>query len=155
MSVLGERIKSMRTSRKWTQGELATKIGTTKQVISNWERSKANPDPGQIITLANTFNVSSDYLLGISNFHVPHFSDPFDQQSIYTDIDNSFVKVKGFDLVNLINSDTPLTIGNYEINPNDKKMLTSIIEITLSRIIEVQEETLKSHLRMNEVSQLF
>ncbi|OBY78000.1 hypothetical protein BBG47_18840 [Paenibacillus sp. KS1] len=159
MSVLGERIKSTRSSRKWTQEELAKKIGTTKQVISNWERSKANPDPKQIIALANTFEVSSDYLLGLSNFPTPHFRDLFGQLSILKEKDYSFVKDKGWDLVELINSDTPLTVGSNKISPNEKKMLTTIIEITLSSIKKVtrdiQEETLKSLINIGEESQLF
>lgn len=140
MLLLGERIKSTRTSREWTQEELARKIRTTKHVISNWERGKANPDPEQIIALANTFGVSADYLLGLSNFPEPHFRDPFGQLSISPQVDYSFVKGMAWDLVKLINSGITLTVDSEEISPNDKKMFTTIIEVTFKRLKEVAHE---------------
>jgi transcriptional regulator with XRE-family HTH domain len=140
MLVLGERIKSTRTSREWTQEELAKKIRTTKHVISNWERGKANPDPKQIIALATAFEVSADYLLGLSNFPEPYFRDPFGQLSMYPEIDYSFVKGLGWDLIKLIDSGIPLLVDSESISPSDKKMITTIIEVTLKRIIEVSLE---------------
>lgn len=136
MLVIGERIKSTRTSKEWTQEQLAQKIGATKHVISNWERGKANPDPKQIIALATAFEVSADYLLGLSNFPEPHIRDPLGQLTIYPEIDYSFVKGMGWDLVKLIDSGIPLLVDSEEISPNDKKMLTTIIEVTLKRVKE-------------------
>ncbi len=159
MLVLGERIRNTRTSREWTQEELAKKIRTTKHVISNWERGKANPDPSQIIALANAFEVSADYLLGLSSFPEPHFRDPFGQLSIMPAIDYSFVKGMAWDLPRLINSGITLTVDSNEISPNDKRMITTIIEVTVSRIKEVtrevKEETLESISKMDQNSQLF
>ncbi|MEK5490735.1 helix-turn-helix transcriptional regulator [Paenibacillus sp. FSL R7-0297] len=140
MLVLGERIKNMRNSKEWTQEELANKIGTTKHVISNWERSKANPDPRQIIGLANTFEVSSDYLLGLTNFPEPHFRDPFGQLSIFPQIDYAFVKGTSWDLPKLINSGIPLFVENKEISYKDKQMLNSVIEVIMKRMKEVEDE---------------
>ncbi|MCK8487017.1 helix-turn-helix domain-containing protein [Paenibacillus sp. MBLB2552] len=140
MLVLGERIKSSRISREWTQEELAKKIGTTKHVISNWERDKANPDPAQIVALADVFEVSTDYLLGLSNFPQPHFWDPFGQLSIMPVIDYSFVQGMAWDLPRLINSGITLTVNGTEIAPKDKKLITTIIELTLERIKEAQRE---------------
>lgn len=140
MSVLGERIKQMRVSREWTQEELANRIGTTKHVISNWERGKANPDPEQIIALANTLEVSADYLLGLTNYPQPHFRDPFGQLSITPTIDYSFVKKMGWDLPKLINSGIPLTIDNDEISSGDKEMIITIIQAAFKRKREVARE---------------
>ncbi|MNO90751.1 HTH-type transcriptional regulator ImmR [compost metagenome] len=159
MLVLGERIKNTRTSREWTQEELAKKIRTTKHVISNWERDKANPDPEQIIALANVFEVSADYLLGLSSFPEPHFRDPFGQLSIMPAIDYSFVKGIAWDLPRLINSGITLTVDGNEITPKDKKLITTIIEVTLNRIkeatCEAKVETLESLSKMDQDSQLF
>lgn len=38
MSEIGERIRDLRIKLEWTQDLLAQKIGTSKYVISNWER---------------------------------------------------------------------------------------------------------------------
>src|SRR5689334_2234156 len=120
MLQLGERIKTTRISKGWTQEELAKKIRTTKYVISSWERGKANPDPLQIIAMANSFEVSADYLLGLTNFPEPHFRDPFGQISIMPAIDYSFVKGTAWDLLKLINSGITLTVAGNEISSKDK-----------------------------------
>ncbi|MEB4783712.1 helix-turn-helix domain-containing protein [Paenibacillus polymyxa] len=36
MNILGQRCGNLRLLHKWTQEELANKIGVTKQVVSNW-----------------------------------------------------------------------------------------------------------------------
>lgn len=133
MLILGERIKTSRISRGWTQEELAGKIGTTKHVISNWERNKGNPDPEQITTLANTFEVSADYLLGLSNFSEPHFRDPFGQITLMPTIDYSFVKGSTWDLLKLLRSGIPLTVDVNEIASKDKELIATIIEAILTR----------------------
>lgn len=61
---LGERIKEQRLKQKWTQDVLAQKIGTSKHVISNWERGVANPDCKQIVLLCKALSVSADFYSG-------------------------------------------------------------------------------------------
>ncbi|MNW40221.1 HTH-type transcriptional regulator ImmR [compost metagenome] len=133
MLILGERIRTSRISRGWTQEELAGKIDTTKHVISNWERNKGNPDPEQITALANTFEVSADYLLGLSNFPEPHFRDPFGQITLIPTIDYSFVKGSTWDLLKLLFSGIPLTIDVNAITSKDKELIATIIEAIITR----------------------
>ncbi|HPR64597.1 MAG TPA: helix-turn-helix transcriptional regulator [Thermoanaerobaculia bacterium] len=57
------RIAELRDERGWTQGELADKIGVHIQTLGRWERQKSKPDSDDIINLAKTFEVTSDYLL--------------------------------------------------------------------------------------------
>ncbi|WP_052769899.1 helix-turn-helix domain-containing protein [Paenibacillus sp. IHB B 3415] len=142
MLVLGERIKNTRISKEWTQEELGKKISvnTTKHVISSWERGKSNPDPSQIYALANTLEVSSDYLLGLSNFPEPHFRDPFGQLSTFPQIDYAFVKGTSWDLPKLIDSGISLFVENRELSYKDKQMLTSVIETIMKRMKEVEDE---------------
>lgn len=64
--MLGDRIKDLRVARQISQQELATKMGVTKQTVSNWENDNADPTIRTIIDLAYFFGVSADYLLGIS-----------------------------------------------------------------------------------------
>ncbi|MGS5021845.1 helix-turn-helix domain-containing protein [Paenibacillus sp. JJ1683] len=44
MNTLGHQCRNLRLLHKWTQEELANKIGVTKQVVSNWERNVARPE---------------------------------------------------------------------------------------------------------------
>lgn len=50
-----------------TQNQLANIIGKTRQAVNNYTLGNTAPDADTIIKLANYFNVSSDYLLGLSN----------------------------------------------------------------------------------------
>ncbi|WP_342427224.1 helix-turn-helix transcriptional regulator [Paenibacillus sp. FSL L8-0158] len=67
MNTLGQRCRNLRLLHKWTQEELANKIGVTKQVVSNWERNVARPEINHLISLAEVFDVTTDYLLCIAN----------------------------------------------------------------------------------------
>ncbi len=48
------------------QSELATTTGLSQKSISNYETGKTNPDSYAIIKLAAFFNVTTDYLLGVT-----------------------------------------------------------------------------------------
>lgn len=64
--MLGEKIKELRLSFSLSQVELGNKIGVSKQCISNWENENIVPSIEMLIKLANTFNVSTDYLLELN-----------------------------------------------------------------------------------------
>lgn len=55
-------IKRFRTERRWTQPQLADKIGVSSQTISNWETGLKIPRMGSLEKLATVFNVTVDDL---------------------------------------------------------------------------------------------
>lgn len=57
------RLRQLRLDRNVTQQQIADFLKTTKNSISNWELGKTEPDINSIKTLANYFDVSTDYLL--------------------------------------------------------------------------------------------
>ena len=59
------RIKELRAETGLNQGELAKAINTTQRNISNWENGINEPDFRMLISLAQYFDVSVDYLLGL------------------------------------------------------------------------------------------
>lgn len=63
---VGERINELRKKNGFTQEQLAELLRVSPQAISKWERGVANPDLYLIPSIAEVFNVSSDYLLGIA-----------------------------------------------------------------------------------------
>ena len=63
--VLGKNIRDLRTACGWNQVELAKRLNVTKQTVSNWENENILPSVETLIRLAKTFNVSTDYLLGL------------------------------------------------------------------------------------------
>ena len=70
--MLGTRIKELRKEFGLSQVELAMRMEVTKQTISNWENGNIQPSIDMLVGLANVFNVTTDYLLGLDD--VPRLS---------------------------------------------------------------------------------
>lgn len=64
--MLSKRIYELRMSFGWTQVQLAQKLGITKQTVSNWENDNIQPSIDMLVKLSRIFNVSTDYLLGLT-----------------------------------------------------------------------------------------
>ena len=64
--MLNKRIYELRMSFGWTQVQLAQKLSVTKQTVSNWEIDNIQPSIEMIIKLSRIFNVTTDYLLGLT-----------------------------------------------------------------------------------------
>jgi transcriptional regulator with XRE-family HTH domain len=64
---ISQTVKELRQLRGITQAELANSLGVKQSCVSKWERGNTVPNVVQIIALARFFDVSADYILGISN----------------------------------------------------------------------------------------
>lgn len=60
--IIGENIKQYRLQNGWTQQELGSKIGMSKNAIGNYEKGFRSPKKDTMFDLANAFNVSIDDL---------------------------------------------------------------------------------------------
>lgn len=58
------RIRKLRKESGMSQTELAKQLGVVQSTLSYWEQGKYDIDNSSLITLANYFDVSVDYLLG-------------------------------------------------------------------------------------------
>ncbi|MBO6264039.1 MAG: helix-turn-helix transcriptional regulator [Clostridia bacterium] len=65
---IGVRIKDLRKEKNISQSELANAIGVSQKAIDYWERGVNEPKASYIVALADFFNVSADYLLGIKDY---------------------------------------------------------------------------------------
>lgn len=75
--VTGERIRSLRKMRSWSQGELAGRIGVSRQTVSKWELESAAPDAGNIAKLCTVFEISADAFLDLNQPEpVPELAAP-------------------------------------------------------------------------------
>ncbi len=61
---IGEKIKYLRNEKRLTQKELASNLSITIPTLSHWECNYQEPSSRDLVTLANFFDVSVDYLLG-------------------------------------------------------------------------------------------
>ena len=65
--MIGARIKELRTDRGISQRELGKAIGVSQKAVDYWERGVNEPKASYITWLANYFEVSADYLLGLED----------------------------------------------------------------------------------------
>ena len=60
---LGENITRLRKDNKMSQGELADKLGVSRQSVSKWETDASVPELSKLIKLAETFGITLDELV--------------------------------------------------------------------------------------------
>lgn len=72
MFTFGEHLKSLRLSKGITQKQLATLTGTSERGIQNYELNQRKPTYDILISLADYFDVSLDYLVGRSDDPTRH-----------------------------------------------------------------------------------
>ena len=63
---IGERIKHLRISKKLTQDEVAHALNVKRETVTRWETSARDIKTEITILLSKYFNVSADYLLGLT-----------------------------------------------------------------------------------------
>jgi transcriptional regulator with XRE-family HTH domain len=64
---LGQKLKTLREKRGWTQAQAAERLGISSQVVSNYERDYRSPDKETLSKIAKVYNCSLDWLLGVTN----------------------------------------------------------------------------------------
>lgn len=77
---MGERIRKLRISKGYTQQQLAERMNVTKSLISAYETGFKSPSYSNLISLANIFKVSTDYLLGVKQAEGLDLSGLSDEQ---------------------------------------------------------------------------
>lgn len=111
MSLFGNRLKNLRNYTMETQDDLGKALGKSREAVSKYEKGDREPDLNVLTSLAKHFNVSADYMLGLTDAHdivkEPHkdiYSFDNNESKRHLD-DKSFeqylrlaVKIKDFDL---------------------------------------------------------
>lgn len=69
--MIGERLLELRKDADLTQDDLAEILRINKHSISSYERNKSEPPDAIKIAIARYFNVSIDYLLGLTDTPAP------------------------------------------------------------------------------------
>lgn len=63
--MIADKIKLLREAKDLTQADLARKLGVTRSGVNAWEMGITVPSTQFVTALAELFEVSADYLLGI------------------------------------------------------------------------------------------
>lgn len=73
--MLSKILKQERTKKGLSQMAFAKLFGVSQQTIGSWETNRTSPDLESLSKLANFFNVSIDYLLGLTD--IPETIDTY------------------------------------------------------------------------------
>ncbi len=62
------RLKELREEKGLLQADLAKILNVSKSAVSGWEVGRNQPNYDMLITIAQFFEVSTDYIIGKENF---------------------------------------------------------------------------------------
>ena len=93
MEQLGDRVRKLREGHNMTQTELSEILGMkTYTTVSKWEKNENFPKGKDLKKLAEIFNVTSDYLLGLTDNRLGKITTHSEQPqiiSIYNKLEQS------------------------------------------------------------------
>lgn len=83
-----ERIKQLRVERGLNQSDLADMFDIKRTTVGKWETGVNKPTADLLISIANRFRVSTDWLLGNSDYKTlgEYFDDQFDTKKLAKEV---------------------------------------------------------------------
>ena len=66
--LLGERLRELREEQGLTQKELSKRLGLNSVTYLHYEKSQREPPLSVLVEMAKYFEVSTDFLLGLSDY---------------------------------------------------------------------------------------
>ena len=112
------RLKELRLEAGLTQKDLANAIEVGRTTISEYESGKIVPKQEGLLKLANHFNVSVDYLTGVSNERATRKQNTSDLDSLLNTIHH----------ILLDEYDTPVTYEGEVLSETQKLLIDQHIE---------------------------
>lgn len=149
--MLKNRLKELRTEYNITQEELAKAIQRTRSSITAYESGSKEPTIDTVILLSEFFNVTTDYLLGVSNVR-NYSSFPYQNSSTYLralkakydNLDVNYKKVASAMSLTLMDNllELQLESNSKELDPNCENTLK--IAETHEEIVPEKEQKRKA-----------
>ncbi|MCH5160171.1 MAG: helix-turn-helix transcriptional regulator [Clostridiales bacterium] len=68
MTAFAQRLKELRTENNLTQKQVAVRLGIRQQSYTRYENGSGEPSLDTLIAIARFYNVSVDYLLGLTDY---------------------------------------------------------------------------------------
>ena len=113
-----KRLKELRLANGETQKDLANAIEVGRTTISEYESGKIVPKQEGLLRIANHFNVSVDYLTGVSN-------TPATRKQNVSDLDSLLNTIH---YILLDEYDTPVTYEDKKLSSRQKIIIDQLIE---------------------------
>lgn len=113
------RIKELRLEKKLLQKDIAAVLGVERSLYTRYELGATNPPLDVILKLSSFYGVTTDYILGTSNYRYP-----------------------------LVNNDPELTAYLDELkNHPEMRMLFSLTKTATKKDVEKAVEIIEAYLR--------
>ena len=133
---IGNRLKQLRNEYGILQRDLAEQLNLSQQTISLYESNKRQPDYDTLRTIAEFFNVSTDYILGITNIREPiniitDTSDEYIVEEKFKIYNTSKERIKALEILDKI----------YELSPESQEDVIKYIE--MCKLWEQQKKNLQ------------
>lgn len=135
---IGERITSLRTAASLSQGQLADRMGVSRQAVSKWENDLSCPDPLRLIQLADALGTDVEYLASGVSHSPPAPPEPI----VIRQVEERPVYVEKV-------VEKPVYIEKPSVQPQPK-VVTVTKEVPVERIVEkvVEKPVVKKVLRV-------
>lgn len=144
MTLFGNRLKTLRQLRGWTQEGLGGRINVTKVSISGYKNGNRTPDIDTLQRIAEVFDVSIDYLLGRIHKSV---SEAVSGEKTDTYLDDMEIEM----LEELRkNPDTMLMIYNYKDLPSQERR--NVLQLIMSYRRKSNKEATKKEATKKEAA---
>ena len=113
-----KRLKELRLANGETQKDLANAIEVGRTTVSEYESGKIVPKQEGLLKIANHFNVSVDYLTGVSNERATRKQNASDLDALLNTIHH----------ILLDEYDTPVTYEGEKLSSTQKIIIDQLIE---------------------------
>lgn len=67
LKIFGTRLKELRTERRLTQTQISAELGIHSVTYLHYEKNQREPSLELLVAIAKYYDVSTDYLLGLSD----------------------------------------------------------------------------------------
>lgn len=129
--IFAKRLTELRESKNISQQELAEVLGITRQSISLYEKAERNINIELLTKIAKYFNVSADYLLGISDVS----SSDIDDKAICENLGIKEETLLSLKELNELSCNIEADFGEV-FGLKDNFSLQSMFEILISSIVD-------------------
>ena len=121
---IGSRLKQLRIEYGILQKDLAEQLNLSQQTISLYESNRRQPDYNTLKTIAKFFNVSTDYILGITNIRKPinavvEESTEYALSEKFNTYYTSKERIKALEVLDKI----------YELSPESQEEIIKLIDV--------------------------
>lgn len=131
--MFGARLRLLREERKMSQLELSKSLGIGNVTLSQYENGARKPDNDTLVKISNYFDVSTDYLLGQTEWKNPPSLTKKDERDIQRELEQMVADLDS-------GNDGPSFYGgNMELSEYDREVLKKSLDETL-RLIKLRNK---------------